>query len=84
MGYPLLGLLTPSCDACGVLRCYRAPRCGELAEDTEAGALPKRCGGACGGTMAYRCAAGQGRSVGGATQGRVWEGGRGSSGGGRG
>ncbi len=50
-------LLSPPCDARQVLHCCSNPRCAELAGDSEAGVVLRRCGGACGGAAAYCCAA---------------------------
>ncbi len=57
--WPLVGLelLAPPCDARQVLPCCSNPRCAELAGDSEAGVVLRRCGGACGGAAAYCCAA---------------------------
>ncbi len=52
-----LGLLAPPCDARQVLACCSNPRCVELAGDSEAGVVLRRCGGACGGAVGYCCAA---------------------------
>ncbi len=52
-----LGLLSPPCDARQLLPCCSNPRCAELAGDSEAGVVLRRCGGACGGAAAYCCAA---------------------------
>ncbi len=52
-----LGLLPPPCEARHVLACCSNPRCAELAGDSEAGVVLRRCGGACGGAAAYCCAA---------------------------
>ncbi len=52
-----MGLLTAPCDARQVLPCCSNPRCVELAGDSEAGVVLRRCGGACGGAAAYCCAA---------------------------
>ncbi len=52
-----LGLLAPPCDARQLLPCCSNPRCAELAGDSEAGVVLRRCGGACGGAVAYCCAA---------------------------
>ncbi len=52
-----LGLLAPPCDARQLLPCCSNPRCAELAGDSEAGVVLRRCGGACGGAAAYCCAA---------------------------
>ncbi len=55
--WPLVGPLAPPCSAGGMLACCSNPRCAELAGDSEAGVVLKRCGGACGGAAAYCCAA---------------------------
>ncbi len=55
--WPLLRLLLTPCDAGGILRCCSNPRCAELAGDSEAGVVLRRCGGACGGAAAYCCTA---------------------------
>ncbi len=55
--WPLVGLLAPPCEARQVLPCCSNPRCAELAGDSEAGVVLRRCGGACGGAAAYCCAA---------------------------
>ncbi len=52
-----LGLMAPPCDARQVLPCCSNPRCAELAGDSEAGVVLRRCGKACGGAAAYCCAA---------------------------
>ncbi len=72
-----LGLLSPPCDARQLLPCCSNPRCAELAGDSEAGVVLRRCGGACGGVAAYCCAACQracqsARGRGGAGRGRGW------------
>ncbi len=54
---PLLGLLAPPCDAGEILPCCSNPRCAELAGDSEAAVVLRRCGGACGGAAAYCCTA---------------------------
>ncbi len=53
----LPSLLSPPCDARQVLPCCSNPRCVELAGDSEAGVVLRRCGGACGGAVGYCCAA---------------------------
>ncbi len=57
VAWPLVGLLAPPCEARQVLACCSNPRCAELAGDSEAGVVLRRCGGACGGAAAYCCAA---------------------------
>ncbi len=53
----LAGLMPPPCDAGQILACCSNPRCAELAGDSEAGVVLRRCGGACGGAVAYCCTA---------------------------
>ncbi len=53
----LVRLMPPPCDAGQILACCSNPRCAELAGNSEAGVVLRRCGGACGGAVAYCCTA---------------------------
>ncbi len=55
--WPLAGLMPPPCDASQILACCSNPCCADLAGDSEAGVVLRRCGGACGGAVGYCCAA---------------------------